>query len=104
MDAADKEKIRKLADILMPYAAQQREVLRANPRLAYYTSADVAEKIIRKQELWFRDSDRMNDSMEVRHGTELLNDYFSDETKRAAFCAAVNAIQPGAADEALAKF
>ena len=89
--AVDSETVTKLMGMLMPYAAEQRLKLLKDPRLAYYTTVDVAEKLIRNQEIWLRDCTLMNDSMEVRHGIQLIDDYFAMEENRAALADALGA-------------
>ena len=47
--------------------------------LAYYTSADVAQKVILHKELWLRSVNLMNDYSEVTYGTNLLVAAYKDE-------------------------
>jgi hypothetical protein len=53
-------------------------------RLAYYTSAETAMRILEKQEVWLRNTAVMNDYMEVQHGMECLAEAWrnSDGAKR----------------------
>ena len=46
-------------------------------RFAYYTSADTAMKVIRNEELWFRNAKVMNDFSEISYGLRLIEDTFS---------------------------
>jgi hypothetical protein len=46
----------------------------------------------------------MSDYREVQHGFELLNKFFSDESKKKVFIAALDACSPNSADEAINLF
>lgn len=68
-------------------------VVQENTRFAYYTSADTAMKIIRKQELWFRNAMVMNDFSEIAYGLGLIRKVFAGEQGE-RFREAVNDIFP----------
>ncbi|MCT4559633.1 MAG: DUF2971 domain-containing protein [Pelagimonas sp.] len=52
-------------------------------RFVYYTSAETAMKVLRNQELWFRNSKVMNDYSEISYGLDLIGAVFSgSEGKR----------------------
>lgn len=74
-----------------------REVFNAvqheNGRFAYYTDADTAMKIIHNGELWFRNTQVMNDISEIAYGLKLLEGVFSNPRGR-KFKESVNAIFP----------
>jgi len=102
MDPADTQK---LARIFLPYAMGERDRLKnENIRLAYYTHAETANKIIRNREFWLRDSQKMNDASEVKHGTGLIDTYFGTDANRNAFFKTFDAIFPGVANDALKLF
>ena len=42
-------------------------------RFVYYTTAEVAYRILKHKEIWMRNSTTMNDYMEVEHGLQCLN-------------------------------
>ncbi|UWQ03968.1 DUF2971 domain-containing protein [Aliiroseovarius crassostreae] len=63
-------------------------------RFVYYTSADTAMKVLRNQELWFRNSTVMNDYSEITYGLGLIREVFSgEEGKR--FRTSIEDIFPG---------
>ncbi|PHS26931.1 MAG: hypothetical protein COA84_05615 [Robiginitomaculum sp.] len=41
-------------------------------RFVYYTSAETAMKVLRNQELWFRNATVMNDFSEISYGLGLI--------------------------------
>ncbi len=62
-----------LIDIFFPqYMRRINNFERCNNRLAYYTSVDIAERILENRELWMRNAVDMNDYKEVRYGEKLL--------------------------------
>jgi hypothetical protein len=106
--------ISELEVIFMPQARRQREqafeslrksgVNDEQLRFVHYTSAEAALSIIRNKRLWMRNTTCMADYREVEHGFEMLNKFFSDETKKNAFNAAVDQCFPGATKEAVDLF
>lgn len=48
-----------------------------NKKFVYYTSADTAMKIIRNREIWFRNTNTMNDFSEISYGIELIRSVMS---------------------------
>ncbi|UWR40262.1 DUF2971 domain-containing protein [Phaeobacter inhibens] len=52
-------------------------VANENKRFIYYTSSDTAMKVLRNQELWFRNATVMNDFSEISYGLELIRSVFS---------------------------
>ncbi|WP_156317350.1 DUF2971 domain-containing protein [Cypionkella psychrotolerans] len=76
----------KIVDEVMAVAAQQK-------RFVYYTSADTAIKIIRNQELWFRNASVMNDYSEILYGLNLIVAVFNGP-EGARFREAVDDIFP----------
>ena len=73
-------------------------------RFVHYTSADAALKIINSKRMWMRNTNCMADYSEVQHGFDILNEFFSDQTKRGEFSAALDACVPGAAQESIDLF
>lgn len=100
----------KLEGIFMPHARKQRDSLFEKSsnidsvKFVHYTSAEGALNIIRTKRLWMRNTNCMSDYREVQHGFDILIKYFSDEAKRATFCAALDVCVPGAAMEAINLF
>lgn len=109
-------RIRRLESIFSPQAHRQREDkrLRDNPgtqaeagnkaNFAHYTSADAALQIIGTKRLWMRSTTCMTDYREVDHGHDLLVKYFQNTEKAGPFYAALDAIVPGAAKDAVETF
>lgn len=52
-------------------------VITEGKRFVYYTSADTAMKVLRNEELWFRNATVMNDFSEISYGLELIRSVFS---------------------------
>lgn len=48
-------------------------------RFVYYTSAETALKVLRNQELWFRNATVMNDYSEISYGLNLIRTVFAGE-------------------------
>lgn len=95
----------RLGAIFTPYAVrQQQEVYRNRTRFVHYTSAEAALSIIEKKRLWMRNATSMSDYREVRHGYQILDNFFSVEGKKKAFVDAIDACVPGAATEAMSLF
>ena len=68
-------------------------------RFVYYTSADTMMKILRNQELWFRNAKVMNDFSEISYGLELIRSIFSGPVGE-RFRNAVEGIFPGTIEKA----
>jgi hypothetical protein len=63
----------RLASVFMPYAVRRTAEAKANGgRFAYYTTAEVAARILTSQEIWMRNATVMNDFLEISHGLECL--------------------------------
>ncbi|WP_417587362.1 DUF2971 domain-containing protein [Pararhodobacter oceanensis] len=88
------EATRKFNEIFNPGLLEETfAVLKEQKRFVYYTSSDTAMKLLRNQELWFRNATVMNDFSEVSYGLELIQSVFSGpEGKR--FREAVEGIFP----------
>jgi hypothetical protein len=98
----------RLESIFMPYATRQRQKLYPNgashARFVHYTSAEAALSIIKTKRIWMRNTTCMSDYREVQHGFEILNRFFSDESKRSVFVKALDECAPGAAQAAITLF
>jgi hypothetical protein len=100
----------RLADIMMPYVMKQtRELFQREPgqthgRLVHYTTAEAALNIIRTKRFWMRNTNCMSDYSEVQHGFDILNSFFSDQSKKNSFTEALDDCIPGVASEAIAAF
>ena len=72
----------KLAEIFTPTARKRRQQLDdEGMRIAHYTTAESAYKILDSQSLWMRNALNMDDFREIQHGHDLLLEYFSDPSK-----------------------
>jgi hypothetical protein len=60
--------------------------------------------LIKSKRMWMRNATCMSDYREVQHGFEILNSYFSDETKKNSFILALDSCCPGAALEGINLF
>lgn len=79
ISAADPD-IPRIAQILLPRAFEKnQEVVIPGGRFVYYTTADTAVSILRRKEVWLRNTTAMNDYMEVEHGFECLNAVYNDQ-------------------------
>jgi hypothetical protein len=99
----------RLEGIFMPYARRQRDGLYdsgAKPaaRFVHYTSAEAALKIIESKRVWMRNTTCMADYREVQHGFEMFERFFSDEKRNKEFYAALDAVSPNIAAEAIYLF
>jgi hypothetical protein len=111
---AQQELAIKLEGIFMPHARKQRDAfyrdskvppgMAESARFVHYTTAEAALEIISNKRIWMRNTVCMTDYSEVQHGFEMLQKFFSDETKIGAFKTALDTCVPGAADEALDLF
>lgn len=90
----------KLAQIFKPGLLEEiKAVVDEQKRFVYYTSADTAMKVLRNQELWFRNTTVMNDFSEITYGLGLIQKVFSGpEGKR--FREVVEDIFPGTINKA----
>jgi hypothetical protein len=105
VDSKELELIARIEQILMPYATAKREQLHnRNGRLAHYTSAENAIKILCSKQVWMRNAKCMDDYMEVLHGHQMPLQFFSQAEKRAAFCKALNSCHPNVGEDALQFF
>ena len=101
---------KRLEGIFSPVAKRRRDEWYGNKshsssaRFVHYTSADSALKIISSKRLWMRNTTCMSDYREVQHGFELLNRFFSDESKKNVFIAALDTCSPDSAEEAINLF
>ena len=99
-----------LERIFTPHAQRQRDEAYAKQgnsgelRFAHYTSAEAALSIIKSKRMWMRNSTCMADYREVQHGFDILNKFFSDNTKTDAFVAALDDCVPGVAVESINLF
>lgn len=72
------EATQKFCQIFQPGLLEETMAVKAeHKRLVYYTSADTAMKVLRNQELWFRNATVMNDFSEISYGLGLIQAVFS---------------------------
>jgi hypothetical protein len=70
-----------LKHVFFPYAELRTTAVRASgARFAYYTTAEVATRILQTQQIWMRNAAVMNDFMEISHGFECLRAAYSGES------------------------
>lgn len=67
------------------------------PRLAYYTTADTAARVINSRAIWMRNVTMMNDYSEVSHGIECI-DRALDSVSGRDLKAALDSCYPGASE------
>lgn len=89
-----------LIKILFGYADKRETNLKHNGlKLAHYTSADTASKILLNRNIWLRNAASMNDFSEIQFGSKKLIGAL--EKHRDRFRAALDVIQPGLCNEVL---
>ncbi len=65
--------VAKLMSLFFPYAIERlQEAREQKTKLAHYTSAEAAVKILRSNEIWLRNARIMNDFSEIEHGNQCL--------------------------------
>jgi hypothetical protein len=99
----------RLEAIFSSYARKQRDNLYAagaktSARFVHYTSAEAALKIFASKRVWMRNTTCMADYREVQHGYEMLQRFFRDEKRRNELYAALDAVGPNIAAEAVHLF
>lgn len=77
------------------YFQGRREQLKPNTRVAYYTTADTALKIVQEKTFWLRNPQLMNDYAEVVHGQQCLQAVLQDPEVLASASATIDRIYPG---------
>jgi hypothetical protein len=70
-----------------------------NSRFIQYTSAEAAMNIIKKNEIWLRNAQCMNDYSEIEHGLDCLLKTFKSAEKGEVFQRLLESIFPGIIDE-----
>ena len=90
----------KFIQIFCPSLEDEYWAVKNKPKkFVYYTSADTAMKVLRNQELWFRNATVMNDFSEIAYGLGLIRVVFQGpEGDR--FWTAVECIFPGTRERA----
>ena len=75
-----------LTSIFFPNISAEYARLRESPiNFVHYTSAEAALKIIKSRKIWLRNTNVMNDASEVRHGTNLVRQFFASDKGRPFF-------------------
>lgn len=77
------------------YFNRRRQQLKPNTRIAYYTTAETALRIIEDQTFWLRNPELMNDYQEVIHGRSCLETVLADPQVVAAAAGSVDQLFPG---------
>ena len=89
----------RISHIFFPYTElKTQEVISAGGRFVYYTTAETAACILKKKQIWMRNTAAMNDYLEVAHGFDCLNASYKAAPGN-TFNASLNACFPGLADE-----
>jgi len=78
-------------------------MLRDQTRIVYYTSAATAMQILRNREIWMRNTQVMNDFLEVDHGISCVQRALATEAGR-SFQSLANTFYPNAFAEAHSQF
>jgi hypothetical protein len=73
-------------------------------RFVHYTSADAAMDILRKGEVWMRQSSCMNDYLEVLYGMKLLEDTYNSTPAGHTFQVVLNRIFAGITQDIAQRF
>ncbi|WP_415910103.1 DUF2971 domain-containing protein [Oleiharenicola sp. Vm1] len=85
ISAMTRADIERMDEIFFPnLASAMKKASAGGFRLAYYTTAETAMRILANQEVWLRNTAVMNDYMEVQHGMRCLHEAWqkSDGAKR----------------------
>lgn len=86
----------RLYQIVAPQAWRVRQsVKRDGLRLAHYTSAATALRILKSQEVWLRNVRWMNDVTEIIHGRDLLLRAYNDSAAGKKFHHALDSVSEG---------
>lgn len=104
---SDRKLGEQLVEILMPSAARRtRDLIATDGRLAHYTTAENALKIIESKTLWLRNARTMADFSEVQFGLGRLRSYFLDKNavNRSRLFAALEKANPKVGEDAFAAF
>ena len=95
-----------LAEIFYPYRLEKANSLypenKEPIKFVHYTSAEAALSIIETKKIWMRTTSCMSDYSEVRHGFNMLNKFFEQNTQE--FISTLDKYSPGAAQEAIDLF
>ncbi len=90
-----------LESIFMPYVAERKK---HNQKLAHYTSAENALKILTTKKLWMRHPSCMNDYNEILHGHDMVGEFFKNKKYWAIFSESLDKYEPGIAPKILEGF
>lgn len=94
------EKQLKALSIFYPYYLERtKAVADDNINFVQYTSAEAAMNIIKNNEVWLRNSQCMNDYLEVEHGLNCLVTAFKNEENGKRFQSTLESIFPGVIKE-----
>jgi hypothetical protein len=97
-----------LESIFLPNARARRDALYGQhgdqARFVHYTSAEAAVNIIKTKRIWMRNTTCMSDYSEVKHGFDLLNNFFSKTENTAEFSNALDSCSKNIAQEAITLF
>lgn len=105
------EQLLKIQSIIAPQVAKKRiDLLTQGRRVAHYTTAENALRILRSGEVWLRNVRAMNDYKEVEHGFGMMLRFFSPETAenpdlgQKQLFSALNSIHAGTVTKAIENF
>lgn len=101
----------KLKSIFAPkVASKQYELLTSGRKVAHYTTADNALRILRGEQVWMRNVKYMNDFQEFKHGFEMMVRFFAPVTDGAPdvgqrdLFSALNSVYPGIVEKTIGTF
>lgn len=100
-----------LQTIFAPRSAEKRaDLITNNQKVAHYTTADNAIRILKGEQVWLRNVKYMNDFSEFRHGFEMMERFFapvSDDRPdigQAELFSALNSIHPDIVSRTITRF
>lgn len=91
-------------------AAKKIDLLTAGRKVAHYTTADNALRILRGRQVWMRNVRFMNDFQEFRHGFDMMVRFFAPVTEanpdvgQRDLFSALNSVYPGIVEQTVATF
>lgn len=99
------EDYRRALSIFTPNILDRAEFVRTkNLKFVQYTSAEAALSIIKNQQVWLRNTQCMNDFMEVEHGRRCLTNTFTNDKEGKEFKDCLEKLLPGIIQELVELF
>lgn len=89
------KKIEKAWEIFFPYSLMKnKQFISGEFKFVQYTSTQAAMNFIKKAEVWLRNSNGMNDYLEIEHGCDCLRAAFHSESTGKCFKELLSKIHP----------